>query len=162
MDILNLISLSFFYFLPHRRNLQGLCEISNEFYSVQFPSERILGWDRNSRPEVFCKKCVLRDFAKFTGKHLYQRLFFNKVAGLEACNFIKKETLAQVFPVNLAKFLRAAFLQNTSGWLLLTGEDVDLTWLHSILLKKILEERKKQIQVFSNGLVLLFSKVDTE
>ena len=69
------------YFLPHRRNLQGLCEISDEFYSVQFPSERILGWDRNSRPEVFCKKCVLRDFAKFTGKHLYQRLFFNEVAG---------------------------------------------------------------------------------
>ena len=25
---------------------------------------------------------VLRDFAKFTGKHLFQRLFLNKVAGL--------------------------------------------------------------------------------
>ena len=32
-------------------------------------------------PEVFCKKRVLRNFAKFTGKHLCQ-LFFNKVAGL--------------------------------------------------------------------------------
>ena len=28
------------------------------------------------------KKNVLRNFAKFTGKHMYQRLFFNKVAGL--------------------------------------------------------------------------------
>ena len=33
-------------------------------------------------PEVFCKKGVLRNFAKFTGKHLCQSLFLNKVAGL--------------------------------------------------------------------------------
>ena len=26
---------------------------------------------RSSRPDVFCKKGVLRDFAKFTGKHLF-------------------------------------------------------------------------------------------
>ena len=31
---------------------------------------------RSSRPEVFCKKGVLRNFAKFTGKHLCQSLFF--------------------------------------------------------------------------------------
>ena len=36
----------------------------------------------NSRPEVFRKKGVFRNFAKFTGKHLRQSLFFNKVAGL--------------------------------------------------------------------------------
>ena len=36
---------------------------------------------RSSRPEVFCKKGVLRNFAKFTGKHLCQDLLFNKVAG---------------------------------------------------------------------------------
>ena len=50
--------------------------------------------DRSSRPDVFCEKGVLRNFAKFTGKHLCQSLFFNKVAGL---SFIKKEALAQVF-----------------------------------------------------------------
>ena len=38
---------------------------------------------RSSRTEVFCKKGVLRNFAKFTGKYLCQSLFFNKVAGLE-------------------------------------------------------------------------------
>ena len=45
---------------------------------------------RSSRPELFCEKRVLRNFSKFTGKHLCQSLFFNKVAGLrpEACNFI--------------------------------------------------------------------------
>ena len=37
----------------------------------------------SSPPEVLCKKDVLRNFAKFTGKHLYQSLFFNKVAGLQ-------------------------------------------------------------------------------
>ena len=35
---------------------------------------------RSSRPEVFCKKRVLRNFVKLTGKHLYQSLFFNKIA----------------------------------------------------------------------------------
>ena len=37
---------------------------------------------RSSRPKVVCKKGVLRNFAKFTGKHLYQSVFFNKVANL--------------------------------------------------------------------------------
>ena len=47
---------------------------------------------------MFYKKGFLKNFAKFTGKHLCQSPFFNKVAGgaTEACNFIKKETLAQV------------------------------------------------------------------
>ena len=35
---------------------------------------------RNSHPEVFYKKGVLRNFEKFTGKHLCQSLFFDKVA----------------------------------------------------------------------------------
>ena len=35
---------------------------------------------RTSRLEVFCKKGVLRNFAKLIGKHLCQSLFFNKVA----------------------------------------------------------------------------------
>ena len=42
--------------------------------------------NRISHPEVFCKKGVLRNFAKFIGKHLYQCLFFNKVAGLFGAN----------------------------------------------------------------------------
>ena len=38
------------------------------------------------------KKGVLKNFAKFTGKYLCQSIFF------KACNFIKKEILAQMFP----------------------------------------------------------------
>ena len=41
---------------------------------------------RTSCPEVFCKKGVLRNYTKFTGKLLCQSLYFYKVAGL-ACNF---------------------------------------------------------------------------
>ena len=61
------------------------------------------------------KKGALRDFAKFTRKHLLIKL--------QVLSFIKKETLAQVFPVNFAKFLRTPFLQNTSGRLLLKITD---------------------------------------
>ena len=39
--------------------------------------------DRSDRPEVFCKKDVLKNLAKFTGKYLCQSLFFTKVAGLQ-------------------------------------------------------------------------------
>ena len=37
---------------------------------------------RSSLPEVYCKKGILGKFAKFTGKHLCQRIFFNKFASL--------------------------------------------------------------------------------
>ena len=50
--------------------------------------------NRSSRAEVFCEKCALKNFTKFTGKHMWQSLFLNK-------------------------FLRATFILNTSGRLLL-------------------------------------------
>ena len=68
-------------------------------------------------PEVFYKKGVLKNFAKFTGKYLCQSLFFNKVAGV--CNSIKKGTLAQLFSCEFCEIFKNIFLQNTSGRLLL-------------------------------------------
>ena len=75
------------------------------------------------------RKGVLRKFAKFTGKHLCQSFFFNKVAGLrpatllkkklwhrcfpEACNFIKKETLAQVFSCEFCELSKNTFSYRT-------------------------------------------------
>ena len=44
---------------------------------------------------MFCKKGALRSFAKFTGKHLCQSLYFNKVGLWHRC-----------FPVNFIEFLR--------------------------------------------------------
>ena len=52
-----------------------------DHFNRESPSKML---DRSSRPDMFCKKGVgvLRNFTKFTGKHLCQSLFFNKVAGL--------------------------------------------------------------------------------
>ena len=58
---------------------------------------------RSSRPEVFYKKGVLRNFANFTGKHLRQALFFNKIAGLRPATLLKKRPWHWCFPVNFAK-----------------------------------------------------------
>ena len=67
---------------------------------------------RSSHQRFSVKKDVLRNFSKFTEKHLCQSLFFNKVAGLrlEASNFIKKETLAQVFSREFYEISKSIFL----------------------------------------------------
>ena len=46
-------------------------------------------------PEVFYKKAVLENFAKFTGKHLCQSSFFNKVGGMQI--YQKRDSGAVVF-----------------------------------------------------------------
>ena len=33
-------------------------------------------------PEMIYQKVILKNVAKFTGKHLYQSFYFNKIAGL--------------------------------------------------------------------------------
>ena len=67
----------------------------------------------SSRPDVFCKKGVLRNFANFTGKRLCQSLFFNKVAGLTV---LKKRLWLRCFLVNFTNTFSQEhlFLQNTS------------------------------------------------
>ena len=65
------------------------------------------------------KKGVLKNFAKSTGKHLCQSLFFNKVTGLRSATLLKKRLWHRHFPVNFAKSLRTPFVKNTSGRLLL-------------------------------------------
>ena len=83
---------------------------------------------RSSRPDVFCEKDVLRNFAKFTRKHLCQSLFFNKVAGMPA-TLLKKRLLHRCFPVNFAKFLRTPFLKEHLRWLLLIFQSI-IYWTH--------------------------------
>ena len=74
---------------------------------------------RSSRPEVFCKKYVLKNFAKFTAKHLCQSLFFSKVAGKPA-TLLKKRLWHSCFPVNFGKFLRIPSFTEHFRWLLLS------------------------------------------
>ena len=54
---------------------------------------------RSSRPEVFCIKVILRNLTEFAGKHLRP----------EACNFIKKETLAQVLSCEFCEISKNTF-----------------------------------------------------
>ena len=47
---------------------------------------------------MFYKKGVLKNFTKLTGKHLWQSLFFNKVAGLIPATFFKRGSGTGVSP----------------------------------------------------------------
>ena len=59
-------------------------------------------------PEVFCKKGILRNFAKFTGNHLCQSLYFNKIADLRPAT-LDSGTLAQVFSCEFCKIFKNNF-----------------------------------------------------
>ena len=74
---------------------------------------------KSSQCRCSLRKGVLGNFAKFTGKHLCQSLFFNKFAGLGPATLLKKRFWHRCFPMNFAKLLRTTFSQNTSGRLLL-------------------------------------------
>ena len=71
---------------------------------------------------MFSKKGVLKNFAKLKGKHMCQSLFFNKFAGTQACNFIKKETLVQVFSWEFYEILGLPFFAEHLRWLLLANQ----------------------------------------
>ena len=81
------------------------------FFSVfQGNSLKKNNW-RSSRPEEFCKKGVLRNFTKFTGKHLCQ--------SLRPATLLKMRLWHRCFPVNFVKFLRTPFLTEHIWWLFL-------------------------------------------
>ena len=93
--------------------------------------------------EMFCKKGVLKNFAKSKGKHLCQSLFFNKVAGLRSATLLKKRLWYKCFPVNFVKLLRTPFYIEHLWWLLLKKPDhksfdrvldTTLTHLDSVIL----------------------------
>ena len=68
---------------------------------------------RSSRPELFCKKVVLKNFtkfAKFTEKHLCWSLFSSKVADVRPATLLKKKLRHRYFHLNFAKFLSNTFL----------------------------------------------------
>ena len=55
------------------------------------------------------KKVTLKNFAKFTSKHLCQSLFFNKVAGWKPATLLKKDFGIGVFLWILRNFLEHLF-----------------------------------------------------
>ena len=65
---------------------------------------------RSSHLRCSVKKGVLRNFAKFTGKHLCQRFFFNKAAG-QSCNCFR---ISKKFFKDEVSGLRRRFLATES------------------------------------------------
>ena len=63
-------------------------------------------------PEVFWKKGGLRNFAEFTGKHMCQSLFFNKVVGIRPASLLRK-TRAQMFSYEFCEISKNTFCYRT-------------------------------------------------
>ena len=74
---------------------------------------------RSSHWNCSVRKGVLKNFTKFTRKHLCQSLSFNKVAGLRCAALLKKRVWHKCFPVNFVKFLRTPCFAEHLLWLLL-------------------------------------------
>ena len=116
------MTLSLFF---NRNNFAAIPFYVRTFFVLQFNFSLHVCWrkrivpDKCSHRSCSVKKGVLKNFAKFTRKHLCQSLFFNKVADLRPATLLKKRLWHSCFPVDFAKFLKAPFLQNTSGRLLL-------------------------------------------
>ena len=80
---------------------------------------------RRSHPEVFCKKLVLRNFAKFTGKHLCQSCKPHQLYWLWL-NFIR---LIVIF-TQCNHFYNLKNVKNAHGGLLLLATLLKLTLLY--------------------------------
>ena len=65
---------------------------------------------KSSHLEVFCKKDVLKNFAKFTGKHVYWSIWLNKIADLRL--YAKRGYGTGVFLRILGKLKKNYFLEH--------------------------------------------------
>ena len=77
------------------------------------------GLFRSSRSQVFFKIGVLKNFPKFTGKHLLWIFFLIKLQARRPATVLKKRFQYMCFRVNIAKFLRKAFFIENLRWFLL-------------------------------------------
>ena len=99
-------------------------------------------------PEVFCKKGVLRNFAKFAGKHLYRGLFLNKVAGLRPATLLKREILAHVFSCKFCENYKNTFSYKTPP--VAASESIQTSCLHNVETPSLLYQIKKLFLTFLN------------
>ena len=90
------------------------------------------------------KKGVLKNFAKFTGKHLCQSLFLNKVAELRPATLLKKRPWHRCFPVNFAKLVRINFYRTPP----LTASPFDATVISSYLYTPLKTSENHQENAF--------------
>ena len=71
----------------------------------------------SSHQRCSVRKCVLRNFAKFTGKSLRQIIFLIKLQASDhrPTTLLKKNLWNRCFPVNFVKFLRTPFYRTHLG-----------------------------------------------
>ena len=96
---MNFSKCAFFYFYCKNKTFHGLLLLFIFTLSIF----------RSSHQRCSMKKGVLRNFAKFTEKHLCQSLFFNKVTALRPATLLQKRPWHRYFPVSFGKFLRTPF-----------------------------------------------------
>ena len=68
---------------------------------------------RSSHRRCYVRKGVLRNYTKFTRKHLCQNLFFNKVVSLDPATLLKMRLWNRWLSVNVVNFLRNTFSYRT-------------------------------------------------
>ena len=70
-------------------------------------------------PDIIIQKLPFFKNLQYLQENTCAGVFFNKVAGCKACNFIKKRLQHRCFPVNIAKLLGKTFFIEQLLWLLL-------------------------------------------
>ena len=94
---------------------------STSWHIFKFSHYKQIAWYelsfKRSHQRCSVKIGVVRNFTKFTGKHVCESLFFNKV-----CNVIKKETWHTCFPVTFANFLSTPALDDCFYYFMTTGD----------------------------------------
>ena len=90
-----------------------LCLLHEQGKVKKFKNEKSNTITRNSRPEVFCKKGVLKNFVKFTEKHLCQSLFFNTVADLRPATLLQKRPWHRCFSFEFCQISNNTFFHRT-------------------------------------------------
>ena len=95
-----LVSLTYGYFSW----LKYFAKAQKQYSLTNFDT---LGY-RSSHRSYSMKKGVLENLAEFTGKHLCQSLFLNKVSGLRPATLLKERLWNSCFPVNFTNFWRTA------------------------------------------------------
>ena len=131
---------------PHSMNISvsvecsfqsTFCRVYQLSYIMSFLLLALLSWKvyfRSSHLRCSVRIGVLRNFAKFTGKHLSQSLFF------------KKETLAQVFSCEFCEtskntFFTEHFLATAS---VIFALDTSSIWLQTDFLRKSGQDTKQK------------------
>ena len=116
-----------FYLLQKTQKVRYLCDVLIFSFSLYLHVLTLKNFNmhsinldcftqsRGSYPEIL-KKDVLKICRKFTGQHPCRSAISIKLL----CNFIEIALEHGCSPVNLLHIFRKPFLQNTSGWLLLS------------------------------------------